>query len=182
MDIWQTTAWSARESLDSLVKIAGSACRVDALQPLGLGCLVSRWSGSGWCGRCREPVPQTGEPDSLFEIRVPAPTVPEQMVSDTPGRLPGKRRLSRYGWSWPEPPAGATPHQRPEPPSPGRDRGLRAAGVTNGRRHVKNNRHAAAQRKLFGRLLGCLHHCLATGQHYDETTAFPAKAAPPAAA
>ena len=22
-------------------------------------------------------------------------------------------------------------------------------------------------------LLGCLHHCLATGQHYDETTAFP---------
>jgi hypothetical protein len=26
---------------------------------------------------------------------------------------------------------------------------------------------------LFSRLLGCLHHCLATGQHYDEATAFP---------
>jgi hypothetical protein len=33
--------------------------------------------------------------------------------------------------------------------------------------------HAAAQRNLFGRLLGCLHRCLTTGQHYDETIAFP---------
>ena len=44
----------------------------------------------------------------------------------------GGRCRCRYGWSWPEPPAGATPHQRREPPSPGQDRGLRAAGVTNG--------------------------------------------------
>lgn len=29
--------------------------------------------------------------------------------------------------------------------------------------------HAAAERNLFNRLLGCLH----TGQHYDEKTAFP---------
>jgi hypothetical protein len=36
------------------------------------------------------------------------------------------------------------------------------------------DRHAAAERNLFGRLLGCLHHCLITGQHYDEATAFPA--------
>jgi transposase len=50
------------------------------------------------------------------------------------------------------------------------------------RRRDAGDRHAAAQRNLFGRLLGCLHHCLATGQHYDETTAFPAQAAPPAAA
>jgi len=50
------------------------------------------------------------------------------------------------------------------------------------RRKDAGDRHAAAQRNLFGRLLGCLHHCLATGQHYDEATAFPAKAAPPAAA
>ena len=42
------------------------------------------------------------------------------------------------------------------------------------RRKTEGDRHAAAQRNLFGRLLGCLHHCLATGQHYDETTAFPA--------
>jgi transposase len=39
--------------------------------------------------------------------------------------------------------------------------------------------HAAAQRNLFGRLLGCLHHCLLTGQHYDENTAF---STPPATA
>jgi transposase len=50
------------------------------------------------------------------------------------------------------------------------------------RRRDAGDRHAAAQRNLFGRLLGCLHHCLATGQHYDETTAFPVQAAPPAAA
>jgi len=42
------------------------------------------------------------------------------------------------------------------------------------RRKDGGDRHAAAQRNLFGRLLGCLHHCLATGQHYDENTAFPA--------
>ena len=50
------------------------------------------------------------------------------------------------------------------------------------RRRDAGDRHAAAQRNLFSRLLGCLHHCLATSQHYDETTAFPAKAAQPAAA
>jgi transposase len=42
------------------------------------------------------------------------------------------------------------------------------------RRRDVGDRHAAAQRNLFGRLLGCLHHCLITGQHYDEATAFPA--------
>ena len=41
------------------------------------------------------------------------------------------------------------------------------------RRRDDGDRHAAAQRNLFGRLLGCLHHCLATTQHYDENTAFP---------
>jgi hypothetical protein len=53
-------------------------------------------------------------------------------AGDTPGRVLGMCWLCRYGWSWPEPSAGATPHQCREPPSPGRDRGLRAAGVTNG--------------------------------------------------
>jgi transposase len=42
------------------------------------------------------------------------------------------------------------------------------------RRKTAGDRHFAAQRNLFGRLLGCLHHCLITGQHYDETIAFPA--------
>ena len=50
------------------------------------------------------------------------------------------------------------------------------------RRRNTGDRHTAAQRNLYGRLLGCLYHCLITGQHYDETTAFPAQAAPPAAA
>ena len=50
------------------------------------------------------------------------------------------------------------------------------------RRRDAGDRHAAAERNLFGRLLGCLHHCLATGHHYDETVVFPARAATPAAA
>lgn len=50
------------------------------------------------------------------------------------------------------------------------------------RRRDRGDGHAAAQRNLFGRLLGCLHHCLATRQHYDETTAFPAQATTPTAA
>jgi transposase len=50
------------------------------------------------------------------------------------------------------------------------------------RRRDAGDRHAAAQRNLYGRLLGCLHHCLTTGQHYNEATAFPARTAPPAAA
>jgi len=44
------------------------------------------------------------------------------------------------------------------------------------RRRDDGDGHAAAQRNLFGRLLGCLHHCLLTGQDYAETIAFPAAA------
>jgi transposase len=50
------------------------------------------------------------------------------------------------------------------------------------RRKDAGDRHAAAQRNLFGRLLGCLHHCLIIGQHYDETIAFPASTKLPTAA
>jgi transposase len=50
------------------------------------------------------------------------------------------------------------------------------------RRRKDGDRHAAAQRNLFGRLLGCLHHCLATHQHYDENTAYPPAATLPVAA
>ena len=49
-----------------------------------------------------------------------------------------------------------------------------AARTHYDRRKDAGDRHAAAQRNLFGRLLGCLHHCLTTGQHYDETITFPA--------
>jgi transposase len=50
------------------------------------------------------------------------------------------------------------------------------------RRRDDGDSHAAAQRNLFGRLLGCLHHCLLTGKHYAETAAFPSPAAQHAAA
>ena len=50
------------------------------------------------------------------------------------------------------------------------------------RRKDTGDRHAAAQRNLFGRLLGCLHHCLITGCEYDEDTAFPRTTKLPAAA
>jgi hypothetical protein len=48
------------------------------------------------------------------------------------------------------------------------------AGAHYDRRKAAGDRRAAAQRNLFGRLLGCLHHCLATGQPYKEATTFPA--------
>ena len=41
------------------------------------------------------------------------------------------------------------------------------------RRRTTGDRHTAAQRNLFNRLLGCLHHCLNAHQIYDENTAFP---------
>ena len=50
------------------------------------------------------------------------------------------------------------------------------------RRRDAGDGHAAAERNLFGRLLGCLDHCLLTGQHYDETIAFPTPEPLPAAA
>ena len=40
------------------------------------------------------------------------------------------------------------------------------------RRKAAGDRHVAAQRNLFNRLLGCLHHCLHTGQTYNEYRAF----------
>ena len=50
------------------------------------------------------------------------------------------------------------------------------------RRRDAGDKHAGALRNLFGRLTGCLHHCLITGQHYDEATAFRATTKQPAAA
>ena len=41
------------------------------------------------------------------------------------------------------------------------------------RRKQAADRHTAALRNLYNRFLGCLWHCLQTGQHYDEETAFP---------
>ncbi len=41
------------------------------------------------------------------------------------------------------------------------------------RRRAAEDRHVAAQRNLFNRLLGCLHYCLTHRIPYDEQTAFP---------
>jgi len=58
----------------------------------------------------------------------------------------------------------------------GDDRSRFADAKGLSRRRDAGDRHAAAQRNLFGRLLGCLWHCLITGQEYDETIAFPVPA------
>ena len=53
------------------------------------------------------------------------------------------------------------------------------------RRRAAGDKHAAAMRNLFNRFLGCLHHCLQTGQLFDPAKAFPSTAIPttaPAAA
>jgi transposase len=47
-------------------------------------------------------------------------------------------------------------------------------------RREQGDRHAAALRNVFNRLIGCLFHCLQTGQTYDENTAFPALIGEPA--
>ncbi|WP_405957242.1 IS110 family transposase [Streptomyces phaeochromogenes] len=44
------------------------------------------------------------------------------------------------------------------------------------RRRNDGDRHTAAQRNLFNRMIGCLHHCLTKRIRYDEATAFPASA------
>ena len=70
------------------------------------------------------------------------------------------QRLAAAGYSWAFSAISASPGAR----------------AHYDRRRKDGDRHAAAQRNLFGRLLGCLHHCLATGQHYKESTAFPVPA------
>ena len=40
------------------------------------------------------------------------------------------------------------------------------------RRRATGERHTAAQRNLFNRMLGCLHHCLSHQIPSDEATAF----------
>jgi len=42
------------------------------------------------------------------------------------------------------------------------------------RRRAAGDKHAAAMRNLFNRFLGCLYHCLQTGQAFDPAKAFPA--------
>ena len=107
-------------------------------------------------------------------------------IGDDRSRFTGARGLKAYAGSAPVTRASgksmAVLHRRVK------NRRLAAAGYTRAfaaltaspgarahydRRKTAGDRHAAAQRNLFNRLLGCLHHCLLTSQPYDETTAFP---------
>jgi transposase len=56
------------------------------------------------------------------------------------------------------------------------------ARVHYDRRRAAGDRHVAAQRNLFNRLLGCLFHCLQTGQCYAEHVAFTSSDSPNVAA
>jgi transposase len=66
-------------------------------------------------------------------------------------------RLAAVGYSW-----AFTAAARP---SPAREHYLR--------RRDRGDGHPAALRHLFNKMLGQLHHCLATGQPYDPVRAFP---------
>jgi transposase len=66
-------------------------------------------------------------------------------------------RLAAVGYSW-----AFTAAARP---SPAREHYLR--------RRDRGDGHPAALRHLFNKMLGQLHHCLATGQAYDPVKAFP---------
>ncbi len=68
------------------------------------------------------------------------------------------QRLAAAGYSW----AFSSPTASP------------GARAHYDRRRTRGDAHVAAQRNLFNRLLGCLHHCLTTDTAYDENTAFPA--------
>ena len=46
------------------------------------------------------------------------------------------------------------------------------------RRREAGDKHAAALRNLFNRFLGCLYHCLQTGQPFDPAKAFPNTSTP----
>jgi transposase len=56
---------------------------------------------------------------------------------------------------------------------------LRTTGPRARYDHRRNvgDRHSSALRNTFNRMLGCLYHCLQTGQLYDESTAFAARLA-----
>jgi transposase len=73
-------------------------------------------------------------------------------------------RLAAIGYSWAFSAASR--------PSPTREHYLR--------RRERGDGHPAALRHLFNRMLGQLHHCLATGELYDPVKAFPTRTIRPA--
>ena len=67
------------------------------------------------------------------------------------------QRLAAAGYVWAFATLTASPHAR----------------AHYDRRRDTGDRHVAAQRNLFNRMLGCLHHCLTTRQNYNPAKAFP---------
>jgi hypothetical protein len=109
-------------------------------------------------------------------------------LGDDRSRFADARAVKAYAAAAP-----LTPGQRQEPPgqppprqepTPGRRRlllGFSALTASPGARARYDNAagdgHIAAQRNLFNRLLGCLHHCLQTRTRYNEQAAFPTQSA-----
>jgi hypothetical protein len=104
------------------------------------------------------------------------------------------RDLKAYARSAPVTRPVGKPHRDPpssKEPTPGRRRlrlGLFCPDhLTGARTHydrcnTTGDRHTAAKRNLFNRLLGCLRHCLQARQHYNEQIAFPTHTIPTNAA
>jgi transposase len=72
------------------------------------------------------------------------------------------QRLAAAGYVWAFASLKASPHAR----------------AHYDRRKAAGDRHVAAQRNLFNRMLGCLHHCLTNRQKFDPAEAFPTPATP----
>ncbi|HEY7430961.1 MAG TPA: transposase, partial [Streptosporangiaceae bacterium] len=112
---------------------------------------------------------ETGDDRSRFAdakgLKAYAGAAPITRASGKPTAVPHRRiknqRLAAAGYVWAFAAISASPGVR----------------THYDRRRQDGDRHAAALRNLFGRLLSCPHHCLATSQPYNETTAFPATAA-----
>jgi hypothetical protein len=98
-----------------------------------------------------------GDPESLEAAAKLALTRASGKSRTVTRRRTKNNRLATIGYSW-----AFTAAARP---APTRDHYLR--------RRERGDGHPAALRHLFNRLLGQLHHCLATRQTYDPIKAFP---------
>ena len=110
MGTWQVTALGDG-ALEPCGQIAGPAIQIHAVSGPGeMGGIWLVWLVPG------DLLVLTGGGDLSGEIQEPGTSREHKTVSDTPGQFRRSRCWSRYGWSWPEPPAGATPHQHRVPP------------------------------------------------------------------
>ena len=128
--------------LELPVQIAGPASQIHVFLSLARDAFLER--GGIWLVRLvpGDLLILTRGGDLSGEIQGPGTSRAHKTLRDTPGRFRGVSRPCRYRWSWPEPPAGATP-------SPHRSR--RAPGGTghhlaHPHRHHPRHHHRPAQR------------------------------------